>query len=481
MLIGRKPEIKRLEKVYQSQEAEFVVLYGRRRIGKTFLIRQFFEKKPGIFFQVTGSQKGSLQQQLNHFAVSLSETFTHGVMIESPRSWDPAFKALTQFIEADKSGNRITLFLDELPWLATPRGGLLTALDYYWNHYWARNPKIILVVCGSSASWLIKNIIYNRGGLHNRCTAEIKLNPFNLGETEAFLMSRGITLKPSHILDIYMALGGIPYYLSYVDTGLSAAQNIQKILCDQHAPLKDEFSKLFASLFNNANTYIELIKLIASKREGLSRSDLERLTQLSPGGGRLSEQLKQLEQTNFILSYIPWGKERGEYYKVIDEFCLFWLYWLEGSKIKERLSNFWVQQTQKQSYHAWAGYAFEAVCQKHIEQIIKALNIQSAEKVSTWRVQSKALGALPGAQIDLLIDRNDDAVTVCEIKYTEAPFVITREYADALKRKRDIFKTTTKTKKEVFMALISANGVTENQYFHEIISGLMTLDGLFQS
>ncbi len=479
MIVGRKPEIARLEKIYRSKEAEFVVLYGRRRIGKTYLIRQFFENKKGIFFRVTGSQEGSFRKQLSHFAASLSQTFTHGVMIKSPRSWDEAFSTLTHLIETSSTKEKVSIFLDELPWLATPRSGLLEALDYYWNHHWSRNPKIILTVCGSSASWLINNIIYNPGGLHNRCTAEIKLLPFNLAETEAFLLSRGIKLKRSHIIEIYMALGGVPYYLTYVEKGLTATENIQKILCDSNAPLKDEFTKLFKSLFKSANTYAELIRLIAAKKEGISRGELEKKAKLSPGGGRLSAQLKQLEQTNFIVSLVPWGKTRGECYKVIDEFCLFWLSWLAGSKIKERLGDFWTKQIQKPNYQVWAGYAFEAVCHKHITHIIAALKINSAESVSTWRAKNNVAEEIAGAQIDLLIDRNDDAITLCEIKYTDKPFAITKPYAEVLKRKIEVFRKTTKTKKEIFMALICANGVKENSFSKEIISGMLALDALF--
>jgi len=493
MIIGRKTELQRLEKIYKSKEAEFVVLYGRRRIGKTFLIREFFKTKPAVFFQVTGSQKGTLKKQLAHFSESFSQVFTEGAEMKPLESWEEAFKTLTKFIEAreikeitKKTEEKIVIFLDELPWLATARSGILEALDYYWNHHWSRHSNIILVVCGSSASWLIKNIIYNSGGLHNRCTAEMKLSPFNLAETEEFLRSREIKLKRGQILELYMALGGVPYYLSYVEKGLTATENIQKILCDINAPLLDEFTKLFKSLFKNAKAYQELIKIIASKKEGVDRVSLEENSQCSPGGGRLSDQLEQLEQTNFIISYTPWGKERGAYYKVIDEFCLFYLSWLESSKAKERLADFWAKQTQKPSYHVWAGYAFEAICRKHIGQIIAGLNLKSAESISTWRVsknkknvEQEDLELLAGAQIDLLIDRSDDAITLCEIKYTQAPFVIDKAYAEVLKRKIDVFKAVTKTHKEIFMALISANGVKENKYSEDLISGVVTLEALF--
>ncbi len=278
-----------------------------------------------------------------------------------------------------------------------------------------------------------------------------------------------------------MSLGGVPYYLTYVDKGLSATENIQKILCDNNAPLKDEFTKLFHSLFKNADTHQELIKLIASKKEGMSRGELEKKAKLSSGGGRLTVQLKQLEQTNFVESFIPWEKERGEYYKVIDEFCLFWLYWLEGSKSKERLNDFWSKQNQKPNYQVWAGYAFEAICHKHIEQIIVALKIKSAEKVSAWRIKANSVQEVDGTQIDLLIDRNDDAITLCEIKYTDSPFVITKQYANVLQKKVDTFRLATRTTKEIFLVLISANGIKENQYSTEILNGLVTLEALFHN
>src|SRR3990167_8641357 len=235
MLIGRQTEIRRLEKIYRSKEAEFVVLYGRRRVGKTFLIKQFFGEKKCRFLKVTGLQKGTLKKQLGHFAEVLSETFSHGIPIKAPSTWENAFQLLNQFIEKSNSKDKMIIFLDELPWLATKRSGLLEALDYYWNQYWSVRNNMILTVCGSSASWLINNIIYNKWGLHNRCTCEIKLDPFNLAETRDYLRSRHCQLNESHIVEIVMALGGIPYYLKYIEPGLTAYENIQHILFDEKA------------------------------------------------------------------------------------------------------------------------------------------------------------------------------------------------------------------------------------------------------
>ncbi len=278
-----------------------------------------------------------------------------------------------------------------------------------------------------------------------------------------------------------MALGGIPYYLTYIKKGLSASENIQKILCDHSAPLKDEFTKLFYSLFSSAEAYIELMKLIGSKKEGVSRRELDKLTTLSQGGGRLTERLKQLKQTHFIEAYIPLKKEKSEYYKVVDEFCLFYLYWLQKNQSRRLVDNFWINQTQKPLYHVWAGYAFEAVCYKHIRQIINALNIPSAESISAWRSRPNPKEETVGTQIDLLIERSDDAITLCEIKYTEQPFILQKFYVDTLKAKIKTFRKITKTKKQLFLALISANGLKENAYSSEMIDATADLEDLFKA
>ncbi len=478
MLIGRKKEIQALKKISKSSKAELVVLYGRRRIGKTFLIREFFSQQNYLFFQSTGLQNGTLKKQLHNFSDAMSQTFTNGVQIKQPVSWDDCFRTLNQFLESSKDNRKIVIFMDEVPWMATRKSGFLEALDYYWNRYWSTKPNLIVVVCGSSASWLIKNIIYNKGGLHNRCTCEIKLDPFDLKESHEYLLSRGIKFNKRHTLEIYMALGGVPYYLNYVEKGLSAAENIQNIFFNKKAPLREEFLKLFSSLFSEAEAYVELIKLISQKKEGLSRAEIESLSKLSPGGGRLTARLNDLEHTNFIESHVPWDKQRGEYFKVIDEFSLFYIYWLFSKKSKKILENYWLKQIEKPIYHVWAGYAFEAVCYKNIDKIVKALNIKTAENISSWRLVSRKDNE-QGAQIDLLIDRSDDAITICEIKYTDTIFAIDKKYAENLRRKIEVFREKTQTKKQIFMAIVSANGLKKNSYSDELVSHTVTLDDLF--
>ncbi len=476
MIIGRKREQKLLEKAYRSNEAEFIALYGRRRVGKTYLIREFFTNKKCHFFHATGLQNGDLKIQLKKFSEALSLTFFNNAPLETPKSWGDAFALLqAQLLQAR---GKVVIFLDELPWLATRKSGLLQELDYYWNRHWVGMRNVILVVCGSSASWLIKKIIYAKGGLHNRTTAQIKLLPFSLGETDAYLKSRKIKLNHKHVLSLYMAVGGIPYYLRYVDHGFSADQNIQHIIFDNEAPLRDEFTKLFDSLFENADAYKELVTLIAHQKEGLTRVELNSLSKASQSGGRLSERLDDLISAGFIEEYIPWGRTTGSYYKLIDEYCLFHLHWVASHKGKKFAQEYWLDQSQRPAYYAWSGYAFEAVCMKHIDEIVRALKIRASSTIGSWRTSGRKTSE-QGAQIDLVIDRSDNAITLGEIKYTQQPFAIDKQYAQKLRATIALFKQKTKTTKQIFLAMISANGLKKTLYSEELVTSLVTLADLF--
>jgi hypothetical protein len=339
--------------------------------------------------------------------------------------------------------------------------------------------NIILIACGSSASWLIKNIIYNKGGLHNRVTCELRLLPFNLHETREYLKYRKITLTDRHILSLYMALGGIAYYLKYIEPGLTADQNIQNILFNENSPLRDEFSKLFNSLFENTAAYLEIIHLVSNNNSGISRSEINSKAKLSTNGGRLSERLNDLCQAGFLEEKTPWNKSHGEYYKLIDEFTLFQSRWVTPRKNKRFPNDYWIDINKSQTYKTWSGYAFENVCMKHINQIIAAMHIKSVNAIDSWRYIPKE-SSKSGAQIDLLIDRNDDAITICEIKYTSEPFTIDKAYAQKLQNKIEIFKNKTKTRKQIFLVLISANGLKPSAYSKEMISNIVTLEDLFK-
>ncbi len=481
-IIGRKEEQRELTDLFGSKKAEFAVVYGRRRIGKTFLIEQFFRPKKCIFFHVTGVQDGLLKEQLAEFAKVIGKAFYNGASIKTSPTWMEAFEELNSAINNLSGTKKIVIFIDELPWMATRRSRILQALDYYWNHCWSKNKRLKLVVCGSSASWIIKNIIYNKGGLHNRYTRCLLIKPFSLHETKEFVINRGIKIGDKQILQLYMAIGGVPHYLDKVKKGLSTAQNIEHLCFRENGILFSEFEKLFKSLFEDAKVYIELIRIVSTLREGVTRSYVEGKSKLTKKGGTLTDRLNDLEQAGFIKSFLPLKHQRqGVYYRIIDEYVYFYLKWIEPQK--HMLSNqsgndYWLHHSNTSQYYAWLGYSFESVCYKHINQIQKSLKIPSGSQVGTWRFNPKDSSKEKGAQIDLLFERSDDAVTICEIKFTDKPFKIDKPYYSNLMNKVDVYRKVSKTSEQIFIAFISANGIAKSKYA-DCISAIATLEDLF--
>jgi hypothetical protein len=481
-IIGRQEEQRELTEIFNSKKAEFVVVYGRRRIGKTFLIEHFFKTKKCLYFHVTGVQDGLLKEQLTEFAKAIGKTFYSGATIASATTWMKAFDELNNAIDNLAKSQKIIIFMDELPWMATKRSRILQALDYYWNYYWSKNKNLKLVICGSSASWIIKNIIYNKGGLHNRYTSSLLIKPFSLYESNEFLKSRNIKISDKQLLQLYMTIGGVPHYLDRIKKGLSAAQNIEQLCFRETGILFSEFEKLFKSLFDDAKVYIELIRIISKLREGVSRAYIEENSKLSTKGGTLTDRLNDLEQAGFIKSFLPFKHQRqGVYYRIIDEYTYFYLKWIEPEKqaLYSNDSGHWLYKTNSPIYYSWMGYSFESVCYKHIAQIQKALNIPSGSKAGTWRYSPKRGSKDNGAQIDLLFERNDDAVTICEIKCTNEPFTIDKNYYHLIMNKVSIYQKITKTSKQIFIAFISANGIKKSTYTDNI-TGVVTLDDLLK-
>lgn len=482
-IIGRELEQKELEIAYNSLEAEFIAIYGRRRIGKTYLIKNFFQPKECIYFQSTGIYKGSLKQQLTRFSKELGDAFYGGASINVPEDWMSAFEALSKAIDNMDKNKKVILFLDELPWMCTPKSSLLQALEYFWNRHWAHNPKIKLIVCGSAASWIIKKIIKNRGGLHNRTTRKIRLKPFDLRETYDYLHHQGYKIDKEKVVKLYMAIGGIPFYLKQIKNDLSVDQNINELLFNSDSILFTEFDEVFASLFDSAESYVELVRLIAASRQGLARTVLEEKNKVTGKGGRLSNRLENLENAGFITSYLPFGhKKLGVFYRISDEYCHFYLKWVDPIKDSAKLNNhlsYWQGKLNSPEYYSWLGYAFENLCYKHVAQIRTALKIDAGSLASPWRYAPKSYSEERGAQIDLLFDRRDDAISICEIKYSDSEFVVTKAYADNLKQKLAVFKQQTRTKKQLFLILISAHGLKANAYSDELISGIVGFEAFF--
>jgi uncharacterized protein len=486
MLMNREPEQKILSEFLESHKPEFMAIYGRRRIGKTFLIREFFKnKKSLIFFNVTGSKDGSLVEQISHFTKEIGTTFYHGAILKQGKTWDETFDLLTKAINIVPKNKKIVLFLDEFPWMATKKSRLLQNLDYYWNQHWSQDKRIKLIICGSSASWIINKIINNKGGLHNRITRQILLEPLDLYATKRFLKTEGVKLNNRQILQIYMVTGGVPYYLESVKKGLSATQIIEQLAFRRTSLLLDEFENLFSSLFLNHEVCIEMIRLISQYRYGIGQEELFRKMGKNIKGKLGIGKLRELEDAGFIVSFKPiFHQRRGIYYKLIDEYTLFYLRWIEPIKktlIKNVLpSRYWEKQQNSATWASWSGLAFESVCYKHLAQISAALELSPTAIPSTWRYVPTKGSKEQGAQIDLLFDRDDDAITLCEIKYTDYPFTIDKQCTQNIKNKIDVFKKVTRTHKQLFFAMISATGIKKSIYSDELIDSIVTLDNLFK-
>ena len=483
-MIGREKEIRLLNQIVHSKEAEFLAIYGRRRVGKTFLIQQILSSQ-GIYFECTGLKDGSLHEQLANFNSSFSHAFYVGLPLQPPKSWAEAFERLT--IEAKKldPSKKLIVFFDELPWLASPKSKLLQNIDYFWNTQWSKIPNFKFVVCGSAASWMINNLINAKGGLYNRVTRNIRLDPFNLLETKQFLEANKIKVTNKHVLDLYMVMGGIPFYLKKIEKSKSLTQNINDICFKEEGLLFHEFSRLFKSLFEEHALNLKIVKEIAKKHYGISFHDLVLQTGKT-SGGRFLDRLQELEAAGFIKSFVPYGRsKRDRYYRVIDPYSLFYLRWIndvsEGNQIPKG-TDYWMQIFQSSAWSSWAGYAFEIICLTHLDKIIQALDLDKVGCLaSSWQHKSPSKTNARGAQIDLLLDRNDDAVTLCEIKYSDQPVKIDKDYARVLKNKIEVFGEYAKPKsKQIFLTLITASSFQQNIWSEDLVDGIVELDDFFR-
>lgn len=469
-IIGRIAQLKELDKYLESDKAEFVAVYGRRRVGKTFLIREYFKGR--FAFYMTGLANETMASQLHVFHMALQ---TYGNMpYPVPTNWFDAFEQLKHILAASKQKGRKVIFLDELPWMDTPKSGFIAALEHFWNSWASACPNIMLIVCGSATSWMINNLIKNKGGLHNRITRRMYIEPFTLSECEAFYKANHIEMSRYQMLESYMILGGIPYYLSLMDKGLSLAQNIDALCFSQNGGLFDEASILYASLFRNAEGHIKVVEALGKKTKGLTREDIIKEAKLPPGGS-LTRILEELEQCGFIRSYNAFGKKnRDKLFQLVDFFTLFHLNFMRDNKYNDE--HFWTNSIENAKHRAWSGYAFEQVGMAHIRQIKECLGITGVlTGVSSWRSRESE----PGAQIDLLIDRNDNVINLCEIKFSITNFVINKKYEESLRNKKAAFLRETKTRKAIHLTMITTYGITRNEYSGQIQSEVQ-MDDLFK-
>jgi len=474
-IIGRENEINKMNKLLNSERPEFLTIYGRRRVGKTFLIRKHLNSH--TVFSFTGSYETETDIQLENFFREYMSRTKGGKETTSPKNWSTAFSYLADYLYSlQKRKKKIVVFIDELPWLDRPRSGFVSALEYFWNQHVSTMNNVLLVACGSAASWMQNKLIKAKGGLHNRITARIKLLPFNLYETELFCKKKNLKLSKYQIVQLYMAMGGIPFYLNELSQGKSAEQLIDEICFSPTGLLSNEYEQLYFSLFKNAENHHSIIEALAEHPNGMTRPKLVKNTPL-PDGGTFTRTLNDLLESGFISSYQPFNKKKKEtIYRLTDFYSLFYLKFIKGNVSNS--AHTWQKLHSQASFKAWSGYAYENICLLHTDQILFSLGLSGTySQISSWRHIGN--DEIPGAQIDLLIDRKDGVINLCESKFTQDEFIIGKDYNAALRRKRSIFKTVTKTKKTVVTTLITTYPALRNKYYSEEIHSEIIMDHLF--
>jgi uncharacterized protein len=468
-IIGRKKERQILENTIQSYKSELIVVYGRRRVGKTFLIREVYKKY--MRFEYTGMYKASAKDHLKLFKVTLDKLT--GTRNKTPLNWLEAFEQLKDYCETLTDKKKKVLFIDEFPWIDNNKSSFLKAFDNFWNTFATKRNDLVVVICGSAAAYMINKIIRSKGGLHNRLSEKIRIEPFNLSETKKLLAQNKVKLTNYDILQLYMAMGGIPHYLQKVLPNESATQAIDRLCFEKDGFLRNEFKDVFASLFDQIDNHEKIIRTLAKVRKGITRKELLKKSDL-PTGGNITRTLNELQESGFIEQYLPYHGSNNALYRLTDEYCNFYIKYIEQHKPTK--NGVWNKLHQHATFKSWAGFTFETICLKHIEQIKEGLKISGIYSTSgSWTERSGE----KGTQIDLLIDRDDNVINVCEIKFYNTKFNIDKKYAEELKNKVDTFANSTKTNKSIFITFISTYGLKENQYSKQLVQNNLTLEHLF--
>lgn len=473
-IVGRAKEMEMLSRYMHSGKAEFVALYGRRRVGKTFLVTSYFKNK--FDFDVTGIIGGRKDEELDAFYTALRH---YGYSGRKPKRWMEAFDALRILLEPKmkkRKGKRCVVFFDELPCFDTPKSGFVHALDYFWNSWASRQSGFFLIVCGSATSWIVRNVIDNHGGLHGRITHEIHLKPFSLKETELFLRKQKSKWKRLSTLQAYMVFGGIPYYLSMLDTHLSLTENVDQLFFAEDAEFRKEYTRLYESLFVHPERYMDVIKVLSENKKGLTRKEIAEKLRVA-NNGHLSGLLEDLVNCDFIRRYDVAGarvKSNGSIYQLMDFFTLFYLHFVDGKRRKD--PHYWSKILNTPLQNTWYGLAYERVCLSHIPQILNALHLDSVlTECYSWRSRDPE----NGAQIDLIIDRADDMQNICEVKYSRDAYTLTKSEYDKIVNRVETFSLETNSRKGVHITLITTFGITKNKY-SDIAQNIVNLDNMFK-
>lgn len=503
-IIGRKHAVTLLNRVESRKTAQFLAVFGRRRIGKTYLIENYYKPRAEIYFSVTGSREGSMGDQLEYFRAALQKTFYAGAHIPEINRWTDAFDLLAAAIEREgatrnveatmTTANSIVVFLDEAPWLDTHKSGFRAALEQAWNTRLSKIPSVRLVVCGSASSWMIRHLRKAKGGLHNRVTEALHLKPFTLNETHNYIETKHLTtISKKNVLELYLAVGGVAYYLDHFDKSLSVRQNVSR-LAFGNGILRKEFDTLFRSLFEDGDHHQKVVEALSDKKQGLTRSEILAATGFTDGSS-FTRILTELEEADFIAKVKVIHSRKDDYrWRILDPFTLFHIRWIApaatGLLSPANENNYWENVRTSQPYKIWAGLAFETIVLLHITAVKKVLGIEAIQaQAGPWSTQRPSGRGRPrkgdstatkgGAEIDLLFDRQDSTVSICEIKHYDETFEVTEAIANAIRKKGDIFKSVTRTMKDIQYVLISASGVKPNEYSRSLLSKTVGLEELF--
>ena len=470
-LIGRKPEQAKLQACMESGRSEFVVVYGRRRIGKTFLVRRFF--KDNYAFSFVGKHEMPREYQLAEFAKKLCR-YSQSAFVPHLKTWVEAFDALQKMLENSKIRGKKVIFFDEMPWMDTPKSDFVSALENFWNGWASMRDDILLVACGSATSWMVDKLLHNQGGLFNRITQRLYLRPFNLNETEQYLEENRFGWNRYQIAQCYMILGGIPFYLTLLNPKLSLLSNIDELFfSDAHAMLRTEYNELYSTLFKRPENYLAVIRLLTERKEGFTRKEISDRTKLA--GSALTKILSDLEQCDFILSYARYGNTKNNaIYRIKDFYTLFYYKYVYGMDTKD--THRWTHLSSTVQVASWQGFSFELLCLLHLDEIKKALGIDRIlNDASAWRSKQTE----QNTQIDLVIERADHNINLCEMKFSTGMYAIDKEYERKLRERMSIFQAETKTRCSTRLTMVSTYGVLQNKY-SGIIGDEVVLDDLFE-
>lgn len=472
MVVGRDKELSLLKKIVNDDNSHFLAVYGRRRIGKTYLIREAYEER--FTFQHAGLFEGTLKEQLFAFENSIKDA--GGETSKNPQNWLEAFEDLKELIRNSTEKKKI-IFIDELSWMDTPKSNMLTAIEHFWNSWASARKDIVLIVCASATSWMLSKVVHNKGGLYNRLTEQINLQPFSLAECEEYMRVNGLSFNKEQILQYYMIFGGVPYYWSFLEKGFSLAQNVDRIIFEKDAPLKDEFKYLYASIFKNPDMHLKIIKALSLKKVGMTREEIIKSINIA-NSGELTKKLEELESCGFIRKYYAYGmQKKNAVYQLIDCFTLFYYRFLVDEPTDD---HFWSNQINTTAVNTWMGYAFERVCLMHIEQIKQKLGISGVyTDVNSWYCKADKDNGITGSQIDLLIVRKDKVINLCEMKYSNTEYTITQKVDKNIKNKINDLIVSTRTKYAIYPTLVTTYGMVDNSYSGNIKS-VVTMEDLFR-